>query len=173
MGVLDPVSAEFKSIQHPVSTWLLTPNGLFAIPSFTKSKFLSNQSGPQHSDNSRWCRVFWADRRQNHRVAVRNSTWSLLIFNRMDLIGGGLIRSAGGWAAVKAMRKAKMFQKSDACILGDGDFVEQMLSATRQQMERKYTLMAQGYDLDKIAERISSLMNLEPSEIRAEGKEPR
>lgn len=43
----------------------------------------------------------------------------------------------------------------------------------QEQMERKYTLMAQGYDLDKIIERISSLMNLEPSEIRAESKERR
>jgi hypothetical protein len=40
-------------------------------------------------------------------------------------------------------------------------------------MERKYKLMAQGYDLDKIVERISSLKNLEPSEIRAEGEERR
>ncbi len=27
---------------------------------------------------------------------------------RSDLTGGGLIRSTGGWAAVKAMQKAKM-----------------------------------------------------------------
>ena len=57
--------------------------------------------------------------------------------------------------------------------MGDGDFVEPVLSATQEQMERKGTLMAQGYDLDKIVERISALMNLEPSEIRAEGKERR
>jgi len=43
----------------------------------------------------------------------------------------------------------------------------------RDYFKRKYTLMAQGYDLDKIVERISSLMNLEPSEIRAAGKERR
>lgn len=30
---------------------------------------------------------------------------------RHDLVGGGLIRSAGGWAAVKALRKANIFQK--------------------------------------------------------------
>lgn len=30
---------------------------------------------------------------------------------RDDLIGGGLIRSAGGWTAVKSLRKAKLFQK--------------------------------------------------------------
>ena len=30
---------------------------------------------------------------------------------RPDLIGGGLIRSAGGWSAIKALRKAKIYQK--------------------------------------------------------------
>jgi len=108
----------------------------------------------------------WVARRQ-YRAFVRKGVSQ---GRRKDLIGGGLIRSAGGWAAVKAMRKAKIFQKSDERILGDGDFVEQVLSAAQEQMERKYMLMAQGYDLDKIVERISSLMNLEPSEIWAAGK---
>ena len=31
--------AQLKAIQHPVSPWLLTHNGLFAILSFTKGKF--------------------------------------------------------------------------------------------------------------------------------------
>ena len=57
--------------------------------------------------------------------------------------------------------------------MGDGDFVEQLLSATREQVERKYALVAQGYDLDKIVDRISYLVNLEPSYIRPEGKERR
>jgi len=46
---------------------------------------------------------------------------------RSDLTGGGLVRSAGGWAAVKALKRAKIFQKSDERILGDGNFVESVL----------------------------------------------
>ena len=46
---------------------------------------------------------------------------------RSDLTGGGLIRSSGGWAAVLEKRRAKIFEKSDERILGDGDFVEQVL----------------------------------------------
>ncbi len=41
-----------------------------------------------------------------------------------DLVGGGLIRSGGGWAAVRMLCKAEKFHKSDERILGDGDFVE-------------------------------------------------
>jgi hypothetical protein len=32
---------------------------------------------------------------------------------RPELIGGGLFRSAGGWSAIKSVKKAGMFMKSD------------------------------------------------------------
>lgn len=43
---------------------------------------------------------------------------------RTDLMGDGLVRSAGGWAAVRAMPMAGVFSKSDERILGSSDFVE-------------------------------------------------
>jgi len=45
-----------------------------------------------------------------------------------ELVGGGLIRSLGGWSAVKALRKAGAYMKGDERILGNGDFVENMLA---------------------------------------------
>jgi len=90
---------------------------------------------------------------------------------RPDLTGGGLIRSHGGWAAVKAMNKAKLFQKSDERILGDGDFVEEVLAVSQEHLERKYHLLAQGVDLDRIARGVSDLMEVEQSRIWAPGKE--
>jgi len=66
-----------------------------------------------------------------------------------------------------------MVQKSDERILGDSAFVAQVLSASQDQMERKHTLAAKGYNLDKVTERVSNLMNLEPAEIWAAGKERR
>ncbi len=90
---------------------------------------------------------------------------------RPDLIGGGLIRSHGGWAAVQAMRKAKMFQKSDERILGDGDFVDRVLSVSQEQMERKYRLRAQGLNLERVMSLVSGLMGVEASRIFHGGKE--
>jgi hypothetical protein len=90
---------------------------------------------------------------------------------RDDLIGGGLVRSAGGWAAVKAMRKAKIWQKSDERILGDGDFVQQVLSLPQEPLEYKYSLQTLGIDLNKVADRVSDLLNLKPSDIWAPGRE--
>jgi len=89
---------------------------------------------------------------------------------RLDLIGGGLIRSAGGWSAIKAQRKAKIYQKGDERILGDGDFVNQTLNAANEAMERKYSLKARGFDLDKVTRRVADLLHIEYDVVWAAGK---
>jgi REP element-mobilizing transposase RayT len=47
--------------------------------------------------------------------------------SRPDLVGGGLVRSAGGWAAVRALRRQKEPTLGDPRILGSGDFVAHLL----------------------------------------------
>ena len=47
--------------------------------------------------------------------------------HRPELVGGGLIRSAGGWSVIKAMRRVQDHMKSDERILGDGDFTQSVL----------------------------------------------
>ena len=69
------------------------------------------------------------------------------------------------------MGRPLLLQFTDERIPGDGDFVEDVLSAAQEQMEKRYRLAAKGYDLDKIASKVSDLMQLKPSEIWAPGKE--
>ena len=90
---------------------------------------------------------------------------------RDDLTGGGLVRSVGGWKNVKAMRKAKLWQKSDERILGDGDFVEQTLALSQEPLEHKYSMQARGYDIGKAADRVCELLGVKRSDIWAPGKE--
>jgi len=46
---------------------------------------------------------------------------------RPELVGGGLIRSAGGWSEVKAMRRRGERVLADPRVLGSGRFVEGLL----------------------------------------------
>ncbi len=55
---------------------------------------------------------------------------------RPDLVGGGLIRSLGGWAQVLSVRRKGLRVASDARILGSGQFTEHLLAeAARQEKE--------------------------------------
>jgi putative transposase len=90
---------------------------------------------------------------------------------RQDLTGGGLVRSVGGWSAVKSLRKAGVTQKGDERILGDGEFVEKALSQAEESLERKYRLKAKGIDVGRIAERVADIMGMAPEAVWASGKQ--
>lgn len=92
---------------------------------------------------------------------------------RKDLIGGGLIRSAGGWEGIKAMRRANIRVKSDERILGDSDFVTEILARADESLERRYALEARGVDEDYIAERVSKLLDIPLEALHLPGKSRR
>jgi len=53
---------------------------------------------------------------------------------RPELVGGGLIRSLGGWAAVQAVRQRGQPVLADPRILGTGAFVEDMILAGDERL---------------------------------------
>ncbi len=91
---------------------------------------------------------------------------------RPELVGGGLVRSAGGWSAVKAMRRAQDHMKSDERILGDGEFAQAVLDQAQERLEERYRLKAQGYDLEKVTMRVSSELGIDPEQVWRAGKYP-
>jgi REP element-mobilizing transposase RayT/lambda repressor-like predicted transcriptional regulator len=89
---------------------------------------------------------------------------------RRDLTGGGLLRSAGGWEGVKALRQNKVYQRNDERILGDGDFVERVLASAEEVVEKRYALRSAGFDVERVALRVSEALGVRPEEIWAKGK---
>jgi hypothetical protein len=90
---------------------------------------------------------------------------------RNDLVGGGLVRSYGGWDELKAMGKSGEYRKGDERILGKSDFVEEVLAEANEIYERRYRLKAQGFDLRKVAIRVGGLLGMNPEEVFRRGKE--
>jgi len=90
---------------------------------------------------------------------------------RPELTGGGLIRSAGGWSEVRKMRESGKMQKSDERILGDSDFVTEVLRNCDERMETRNSLRAMGFNLEKLIGRVCSLMKMEDWQILKPSKE--
>ena len=86
---------------------------------------------------------------------------------RADLVGGGLIRSLGGWSEVGKREKRL---KGDERILGDSQFVLNVLEESEERFERKYELKARGYDLSALAKRVEEIFDMEPQDIYSPGK---
>ena len=91
---------------------------------------------------------------------------------RPDLVGGGLLRSSGGWRGLKEFRIAGLRVKGDERILGDSDFVENVLKSASEALEESYELKARGYDFNRVISRVAESMGMPPEEVTAFGKSP-
>lgn len=88
------------------------------------------------------------------------------------LTGGGLLRSVGGWTALKELRQAGLRVKGDERILGDSDFVKNVLKSAKEEFEEKYELEAKGYDFNRVARRVAEVLAMDVAEVMALGKSP-
>jgi len=92
---------------------------------------------------------------------------------RKELTGGGLIRSLGGWTEARKVLKGGVHIMSDERILGDSDFVDSVILQSEEHFERSHRLKRQGYDLNRIAARVSEVLGIEPDEVFAKGRQDR
>ena len=91
---------------------------------------------------------------------------------RPELVGGGLIRSLGGWAEARRLRlKGQDRVKGDERILGDGDFVMSVLSEADERLERGYELKSLGYDLDKLEGRILEIYRIDKKDLYSKSRQ--
>jgi REP element-mobilizing transposase RayT len=91
-----------------------------------------------------------------------------------ELSGGGLIRSLGGWAEIKAKQKGQARRlKGDERILGDSDFVTQVLAEADEQFDRKYKLKSLGFDFKKLVKQVSDDYELSPAVIFSNSRNKR
>jgi len=89
---------------------------------------------------------------------------------RPDLVGGGLIRSLGGWEEARKLGNEERRQKADERILGDSQFVMDVLRAADEHFERRYELKAMGVDLDALARKVEKLFGMDPGDVYLPGK---
>jgi putative transposase len=114
-----------------------------------------------------------------HRVGTARQAYRAFVEagvamgRRPELIGGGLIRSLGGWGqAVKALRQGTPRLKGDERILGDSTFVLDVLKASAEQFQPQEMLRHQGYDLDRLAHRAAILFGVPAETIYTPSKSP-
>jgi chromosomal replication initiation ATPase DnaA len=68
------------------------------------------------------------------------------------------------------MRRAKILEKADERILGDGDFVQEVLAKAEEKLKRRFVLQAKGVSLESVADRVAELFNIPTSELWLPGK---
>ncbi len=99
----------------------------------------------------------FSDRLQEERQAYREFILAAAVQGRRpDLMGGGLLRSYGGWLGVSALRRGREAYRSDERILGSSSFVARVLEEGEAQGRGQY----KEIDLTTLIQRICNDMEL-------------
>ncbi len=86
---------------------------------------------------------------------------------RPELVGGGLIRSLGGWSAVKALRRSGDRELCDDRILGSGEFVEQIIKEAEGKVKYQLPLKEQDQKIDGFITKLCKNAKVSKKELRS------
>jgi putative transposase len=84
---------------------------------------------------------------------------------RPELQGGGLVRSAGGWGAVRALRRGREAHTADERVLGDSEFVEAILREAERQAQVRASQRGRPPDPAILAQRVGATLGVPPKAI--------
>ncbi len=87
---------------------------------------------------------------------------------RPELQGGGLVRSAGGWGELVALRRAKDAVAGDARVLGGGEFVERLWREAQAARHPPPSRLP----LETVIARVCRRTGTTPAEVAGGGRRP-
>lgn len=84
---------------------------------------------------------------------------------RPELVGGGLVRSAGGWSAVRAMRRRGAKGAHDERILGDAQFVVETMQRADQRLRKSLRLGVARPEIAGVCRRVCEKFEVSEGEL--------
>ena len=87
----------------------------------------------------------------------------IVMGRRPALVGGGLIRSLGGWTAAQTLQHDESLRvKGDERILGESGFVLHVLAMAEEELKRSEQVRRRRIDLSGIAQQAADAFGVEP-----------
>jgi REP element-mobilizing transposase RayT len=87
--------------------------------------------------------------------------------NRPELVGGGLIRSLGGWSQVLSLRRVGSKVFSDERILGSSEFVKNVISEAEEKAKETLRLTLKISDLPSLAMQVCEEEGVDEAALRS------
>ena len=89
---------------------------------------------------------------------------------RPELVGGGLVRSVGGWFALQSLRSEQMRVKGDERILGSSEFVQEVLEKADEQFEHRTLIRSRGLDSDTLLSKVARYFEIDAEDLKTASK---
>ena len=94
----------------------------------------------------------------------------VLLGRRPELVGGGLVRSLGGWSEVLSMRRDGKRLLTDQRILGSGNFVERILAEADERLKYQHRGDRIRENLVEFIDQVCEKKGINPKELRMGGR---
>jgi REP element-mobilizing transposase RayT len=92
---------------------------------------------------------------------------------RSELVGGGLIRSMGGWSQVLSFRRGSGKRAYDDRILGGGDFVTEILKEANKKVMRQLLYGQKERSIEDVIQKICRQEGIKEEELKRGGQRRR
>ncbi len=89
---------------------------------------------------------------------------------RPELVGGGLVRSVGGWAEVRVIRQRVDRILADERILGSGEFVERMLAEGEDRAKMQHARAKRLQEAQGVIRQVCQREGISAEELRMGGR---
>jgi len=89
-----------------------------------------------------------------------------------ELVGGGLVRSLGGWSEVKSLRRHGERVLSDERILGSGDFVDQVIREADGRSRQQYATQQRMKTIETVVAAACKQQNITVAELLSGARRP-
>jgi putative transposase len=87
-----------------------------------------------------------------------------------DLSGGGILRTAGGWKGLAALKREKKSVMGDERILGNSEFVKRALLNANQQHKETVLLNQKKYNLNDIIKKACKYFKIDLVDLKSNSK---
>jgi hypothetical protein len=92
---------------------------------------------------------------------------------RPELVGGGLLRSVGGWKGLKDLRDSGERVRADERILGGSEFVERVLRESEEEWESRSLLRKRGMNLEWLLEKVAGHFGVDTESLYCSARRSR
>ncbi len=116
-------------------------------------------------------KLFSPSLKQAQRAYDRYVFKGVKLGRRPDFVGGGLLRSVGGWAKLRGFSDIGVRIKGDERILGSSDFVERVLKQADEQLKEKYRLQMKVISLAALVDKVARHYKIDPEDLKSASKE--
>ena len=82
-----------------------------------------------------------------------------------ELVGGGLVRSLGGWSEVRALRRRGDRSACDPRILGDGEFVRAIVGRMQERVRRNLRLSQSKPEIGCVCRHVCDAYDVSAGEL--------